>query len=102
MCSFIALWRGGEEQNKKYHPQTIYTVNSTRCEIRLSPRMDRAPPPPPKDVLTILIFFPGFLVNRTVKAVASWNPVIVMKAQLATGDALLGPVATHPIPRPVR
>ena len=36
-----------------------------------------------------------------IKAVASRDPAIVMEPQLTAREALLRPVATHPVPRPV-
>lgn len=40
-------------------------------------------------------------MDRPVKAVASRDPVIVMKPQLTAREALLRPVAAHPVSWPI-
>ena len=79
----------------------IYTVNSTRHENLLLPQTISQ-----ESVCALIFLFPfgasGLLVESPVKAVAGRNPMIVMKTQLTARDALLRPVAAHPVPGPVR
>lgn len=61
-----------------------------------------------KSVCALIFLFPfasgasALLVESPVKAVAGGDPVIVMKTQLTARDALLRPVAAHPVPGAVR
>lgn len=90
---------------KKKITTIIYTVNSTRHENLLLLLLSQTILQ--ESVCALIFLFhlrsrsSGFLVDRTVKAVAGRDPVIVMETQLTARDALLGAVAAHPVARPV-